>query len=120
MSAKICVVGNLTRDVTKRDANGVVLLTGSVAVRTFTRDEEGNYETDFYDFSTRYNVDYLSTALKKGMKVQVWGDPKQRTYKDKNGNDRFAVQINKAEVEILQRIENASTGSSDEDDELPL
>ena len=124
MSAKGIFIGNLTRDAVKNDINGVTLLTGSVAVRTYSRDEKGEYITDYYDFATRRNIDYLSGALKKGVKVQVIGDLKQRSYKDKQGNDRFSMQINQAEVDVLVRPASATTAATtaedDDDDELPL
>lgn len=127
MSAKIIITGNLTRDPVMRDAKGVSLLTFSVGVRTFSRDENGEYISNFYDASTRRNADFLASNMKKGMRVQVIGDLILRSYKDKNGNDRSGLQINNAEVEIMERIENAAPVSRpapssvvEEDDELPI
>lgn len=117
MSAKGIFIGNLTRDPEPRESNGTQFLTFGLAVRTNTRDESGAYVTDFYDVSTRFNMDFLQKNMKKGNKVQVLGNLKQRVYKSSDGSDRFGMQINGAEVELLVAPRAAA---NDDDDELPV
>lgn len=93
----ITVIGNLTADPQLTFANnGTPKLSFSVAVNYFWNDADGARQerTSFFNAVIwKQLAEDAAAVLQKGMRVVVTGRLEQRSYKDKEGNDRQAVEI---------------------------
>jgi single-strand DNA-binding protein len=93
----ITVIGNLTADPQLTFAgNGTPKLAFSVAVNYFWNDADGARQerTSFFNAVVwKQLAEDAAAVLEKGMRVVVTGRLEQRSYKDKEGNDRQAVEI---------------------------
>ena len=92
---KCIFIGNLTRDPEyQTTGSGVSLCRFSIAVNRSYSNANGERETDFINIVTwRGLADNCSKYLFKGSKVCVVGQLQNRTYEDKDGNKRSAVDI---------------------------
>lgn len=97
---KIIVSGRLTKDGEIRSTeSGKQVYSGSVAVNRKFKNKDGEYETDFFNF-TYWNInDKFSQYLKKGKQVVIEGNLQNRNYEDKDGNKKHITEI------IAERIE---------------
>ena len=99
---KCIFIGNLTRDPEfSQTGSGVSLCRFSIAVsRSFKR--EGEPDADFFNIVTwRGLADNCHKYLTKGSKVCVIGSMQNRTYVDKEGNNRFTSDVVAEEVEFV-------------------
>ncbi len=92
------VIGRITKDPETRSAqSGNTFTLFSIAANS--KDREGNKVTNYYDCIAYGQIGrYVSQFRKKGDGVYVTGKMSQRTYKDRNGENKFSVQINCDEV----------------------
>lgn len=101
---KITLIGNLTRDPEiSTTASGVSVCRFGIAVnRRFQTGENGDRVTDFFNIVTwRQQAESCSKFLTKGKKVAVIGELQARTYQDRNGETRLALDVSADEVEFL-------------------
>lgn len=95
---------------------GVSCTNFSVASDTRNKDSEGNPQTNFYRVTAwRGLADTCAQYLHKGERVAILGDLLLRTYMDKNGEPRSAMQVTLTDVEFLNdrsRGENAAQDNS--------
>jgi len=93
---RVVLVGRLTRDPElKYTPAGVPLASMSIAVDRITKDESGNYETDFFNVTAwRRTAEFAQNYLKKGRLVSVDGRLQTRSWVDQaTGMKRSAVDI---------------------------
>ena len=88
------IMGRLTADPELRKT------TSGLSVTSFTVAVERNYKSgeerqaDFINVvAWRGTADFVSTYFKKGQMIAVQGSIQTRSYEDKNGNKRTAVEI---------------------------
>lgn len=101
---KVYLIGNLTRDPELRSTtSGVDVCNFTIAVnRRFKNAQTGEQETDFFNIvAWRQLAGLCNRWLAKGRKVAVFGSIQTRSYEDKNGIKRTAVDIVADEVEFL-------------------
>ena len=92
--SKFMFHGNLTADPVMRDGNGVPCCTFDVANNTSRKDDAGNFIPVYYRVTAwRQQATLCSTWLHKGDRVQVIGELIPRTYTDKNGTPRTALNV---------------------------
>lgn len=98
---KIIVSGRLTKDgETRSTESGKQVYSGSVAVNRKFKNKDGEYETDFFNF-TYWNInDKFSQYLKKGKQVVIEGNLQNRSYKDKNGDKKHITEIIVESIEL--------------------
>jgi single-strand DNA-binding protein len=99
---KCIFIGNLTRDPEfSTTGSGASLCRFSIAVsRNFKR--EGEPDADFFNIVTwRGLADNCHKYLTKGSKVCVVGSMQNRTYVDKEGNNRYVSDVVAEEVEFV-------------------
>ena len=98
---KIIVSGRLTKDgETRTTESGKSVYSGSVAVNRNFKNKNGEYETDFFNF-TYWNVsDKFGQYLKKGRTVIVEGSLQNRTY-EKDGNKKTITEIITERIELI-------------------
>lgn len=110
---KCIFIGNLTRDPEfSQTGSGVSLCRFSIAVsRSFKR--EGEPDADFFNIVTwRGLADNCHKYLTKGSKVCVIGSMQNRTYVDKEGNNRFTSDVVAEEVEFVGARTTSTEGSA--------
>lgn len=119
--AKISITGRLTREPKQNSVNGTTVINFSVAVFT-TKKEGDKYVADYY------NVNYwgkaaenVSSKLKKGGLVHVYGDLTLEDYVDKSGNKQKGLSVRASDVISLDASMNKTqTESKSSEEEYPF
>lgn len=94
MLNRAILMGRLTADPELRQTpNGISVVTFSVAIdRPYSKDRER--QTDFIDVvAWRNTAEFVSKYFSKGRMIIVEGSIQTRSYEDKNGNKRRAVEV---------------------------
>lgn len=94
MLNKAILMGRLCADPDlKQTPNGISVCSFSIAVdRSYSKDKER--QTDFIDIvAWRQTAEFVSKYFSKGKMIIVEGSIQTRTYQDKNGNKRKAVEV---------------------------
>jgi single-strand DNA-binding protein len=102
-TSSIKLIGNLTRDPEVQTLpSGAMLAKFSVACeRRWMQDKEWQSETSFFNVvAWRDKAEMAEKLLEQGMRVTVDGTLKQRSYEDKDGNNRSAVEVTADEIAI--------------------
>lgn len=100
----ICVVGNLTADpVLTYTQNGLPVVDFTIASTPRVFDRQSNEWKDqdalFLRCSAwRESAEHIAQSLTKGMRVIAQGNLEQRSYQDREGNNRTSVELNVQEV----------------------
>lgn len=100
---KIILIGNLTRDPELRStSSGVTVCSFTIAVNRRFGGQDGERVTDYFRINAWRQIgESCGKYLAKGRKVAVTGELHPRSYVDKNGDMRFALDVNASEVEFL-------------------
>lgn len=91
----VALMGRLTKDPEMRKTpQGVSVATFTVAVdRSFVKQGEDR-QADFIDIVCwRNTADFVCKYFQKGSMIALNGSIQTRTYQDKNGNNRKAVEV---------------------------
>lgn len=135
---KVVLGGRLTADVEiKQTPNGVAVCNFSIAVnRKYSKESE--QQTDFINCQAwRNTAEFIGKFFKKGSSICVIGSIQTRSWKDNNGNNRYATEVIVDEALFVdgkndtQGAETANTNTyipdayqpqqtADEDDDLPF
>ncbi|KSU52875.1 single-stranded DNA-binding protein [Microbacterium enclense] len=100
----ITVVGNLTADPELRyTQNGLPVANFTIASTARTFDRQANEWKDGEALFLRASVwrefaEHVAGSLTKGSRVIATGRLKQRSFKDKEGNDRTAIELEVDEI----------------------
>ena len=88
---KVILGGRLTADVElKQTPSGVSVCSFSLAVNRKGKDSL----TDFIDCQAwRQTAEFISKYFRKGSSICVVGSLQKRSWKDKNGENRYAVEV---------------------------
>ena len=117
MLNKIMLIGNLGKDPEMNyTPSGIALTKFSLAVNRVTKAATGEKqeETEWFNIiAWRQLAETCSTYLHKGSKVYIEGRLSQRKYTDKNGIDRWMVEVIANDMEMLTP-KSAQGGSSDQ------
>ena len=110
MLNRAIIMGRLVADPELRQTpNGVSVITFTVAVdRNYSRDRDR--QTDFIDVvAWRQTAEFVSKYFSKGKMIIVEGSIQTRSYEDRNGNKRRAVEV---VADNVQFGESKSAGGS--------
>jgi len=129
MLNKIMLIGNLGKDPEMNyTPSGIALTKFSLAVNRVTKTATGEKqeETDWFNIiAWRQLAETCNTYLHKGSKVYIEGRLTQRKYTDKNGIDRWMVEVVANDMEMLtpKSAQGSSSdhflgGNADESDPL--
>ncbi len=108
---KVFLIGNLTRDPELTETQqGVAICRFGIAVnRRGGASSDGERKADFYNVTAWRGLgETVARYAKKGNKVAVLGNIELRTYEDKEGVERMAVDIIAQDVEFLTPRGNSS------------
>ena len=91
----VALLGRLTADPELRKTpNGVSVTTFTVVVNRSYVKQGGERQTDFIDVvAWRSTAEFITKYFKKGQMIAVQGSIQTRSYEDKQGNKRKAVEI---------------------------
>lgn len=113
MLNRTILMGRLTADPElKQTPNGVSVCTFSVAIdRSYSKDREK--QTDFIDVvAWREKAEFVSKYFSKGRMIIVEGSIQTRSYEDKNGNKRRAVEVVADNVQFGESKNNAGQAAT--------
>ncbi len=107
------IMGRLVADPELRTTgSGISVTSFTVAVdRRFARSGEER-QTDFIDvIAWRQNAEFISKYFRKGSMIAIQGYIQTRTYEDKNGNKRKAVEVVVDNASFCGSKAESNTGS---------
>ena len=110
---KVILAGRLTADVElKQTPSGVSVCSFSLAVnRKYSK--EGGQQTDFINCQAwRGTAEFISKYFKKGSAICIDGSIQTRSWKDKDGNNRYATEIVVNEAMFVDGKNDAQTAES--------
>lgn len=119
----IVVAGRLATDPTISKVNDVSCATFTLASDTRAKDASGNYLSIFYRVTVwRRMAEVVAQYLHKGDPVTLYGDLSMRSYVDREGQNRSALQISANHVEFPSRRNSVQAAQPEQsaDDELPI
>lgn len=95
MLNSVVVMGRLTADPELRHTpNDIAVTSFTIAHDRAFKSQGGERQADFFDcVAWRNNAEFITKYFKKGSMIAVNGTLQTRTYTDKNGNNRKAVEI---------------------------
>ena len=108
---KVILIGNITKDLElKQTPNGVSVCSFDIAVnRKLSKDE-----VDFISIvAWRQQAEFVCKYFKKGQAILVCGQIQTRSYTDKQGNKRTAVEVVADEVSFVGSKESATDAKSE-------
>ena len=91
---KVVLAGRLTADVElKQTPNGVSVCSFSIAVNR-RHQAEGQQQADFINCTAwRGTAEFISNYFRKGSSICILGSIQTRSWKDNNGNNRYATEV---------------------------
>ena len=100
---QIVLIGHLTADPTTRATpNGVTVCSFTIGVTRSRKDANGEKQSDFFRINTwRQTADFCGKYLTKGSKVVVTGELNLNSFKGKDGNLRYSLDVQADHVENL-------------------
>ncbi len=103
---RVTLVGRLVADPEmKYTPQGVPVAQMRIAVNRFTKNEQGEYESDFFNLTAwRRTAEFAANYLKKGRLISVDGRLKTRSWVDQaTQQKRNVVEIEAENIEGLDR-----------------
>jgi single-strand DNA-binding protein len=118
---KVILIGRLGRDPeTRYTANGAAVVTFSVATTERYKDKKTGQRAEETEWHRLVAYDRLgetvATYLKKGSQCYCEGRIKTRKWQDKDGNEKYSMEIVLQELEML----GDRGGSSDAPQDQPV
>jgi len=129
MLNNVVLIGRLVRDPElSYTPNGVAVGGFTLAVDRPFKNQDGERDTDFIDIVVwRRLAETCANNLSKGRLVAVQGRIQSRTWQDKAGNRRKAVEVVAEQVRFLDRrrddgggVEEAAMPEGAGDDDIPF
>ena len=95
MLNNVVVMGRLTADPELRHTpNDIAVTSFSIACDRAFKQQGAERQADFFDIvAWRNTAEFITKYFKKGNLIAINGSLQTRTYTDKNGNNRKAVEI---------------------------
>ncbi len=123
------LMGRITKDIElRRTDSGVAVASFSVACERDFKAQNGEKATDFFDVvAWRNTAEFIHKYFGKGRMIIVQGRLQTRSWKDKDGNNRKAVEVvaENAYFGDSKKTETTHSDGSffdleDDDDDLPF
>lgn len=117
---KVILGGRLTADVElKQTQSGVSVCSFSLAVNRKTgKDQE--QKTDFIECQAwRQTAEFIARYFKKGSSLCIVGNIQKRSWKDQNGNNRYATEVIVDEA-LFVDSKNESQGTAEQANNAPI
>ena len=123
------LMGRITKDIElRRTDSGVAVASFSIACERDFKAQNGEKATDFFDIvAWRNTAEFIHKYFGKGRMIVVQGRLQTRSWKDKDGNNRKAVEVVAENAYFGDSKKSETTqgdGSffdlEDDDDDLPF
>ena len=116
---QIVLIGHLTADPTTRaTSNGVTVCSFTIGVTRSRKDQNGERVSDFFRINTwRQTADFCGKYLTKGSRVAVTGEVNLNSYKGKDGQTRYSLDVQADHVENLTEKKAETKSTSDQPNE---
>lgn len=115
---KIIISGRLTRDpeIKFTQTNNKKVASISVAVRRSYKNQQGEYESDFFNCSAfGAQAEFLEKYFKKGQEILLSGRLQNRSWETESGEKRYATDIVIEEVNFVGSKQNNEQVSTQDD-----
>lgn len=95
MYNKVIMLGRITKDLElKTTPAGVSVLTFSIAVDRRYQEKGAERKSDFFNcVAWRNEAEFISRFFIKGSAIMIEGELQNRSYKDKNGAEKWVTEI---------------------------
>lgn len=126
---KFIISSRLTEDVkTKTLPSGTVTANFSVAVKRDRKNENGDYDSDFFNIVVFGKLaENCQKYLKKGSQALICGAVQNRSYEAKDGTKRYITEVIANEVEFISGYNQSQKTAIqtemtpiDDSDEIPF
>lgn len=103
----IQIIGTITRDIELKETSSQVKYTRfSIAVNRKFANQNGEYETDFFNVvAWRKTAEFIANYFGKGKRIAISGNLQTSKYTDKDGNERTSTEIVANEVFFIDKKE---------------
>ena len=114
MLNSVILMGRLVADPELRQTpNGVSVCAFRIAVNRNFTGKDGKQQADFIDIvAWRQSAEFVSKYFAKGKMIIVEGSIQTRSYEDKNGNKRTAVEVVADNVQFGESKSASSSSQS--------
>lgn len=110
---KIYMIGNICRDIEVKHYNDRKVVKNTIAVRRDFKNKNGEYDSDFFTFSTWGNqAEYLEKYAKKGDKIAICGKLLNNNY-EKDGQTIYSNDIQVENIELLSTRSSSSESAEE-------
>lgn len=110
---KVIIQGNISQEIElKQTANGTSVCSFNVAVNRIVKEPNGA-KTDFFNVvAWGSKAEFVSRYFKKGQPILICGRLENRSWNDKNGNNRISTEIIAEEISFSGNAEKSdNTGA---------
>jgi single-strand DNA-binding protein len=111
-----CATGRLVADPeVTYTPQGVAVAKMRIAVGRFTKNEAGEYETDFFSLTAwRKSAEFAQQYLHKGQQISVSGRLQQRQWVNSAGEKRSTVEIQVQDMNPVGKWLNQGEGETED------
>jgi len=102
---RVNIIGRITKDLElKQTSSNINYIRFSIAVDRAFKNEEGEYETDFFNVvAWRKTAEFISNYFGKGSRIAISGRLQQNSFDDSEGNHRTSVEIVADEIDLIDK-----------------
>lgn len=114
---KIILSGNICRNIEVNHYNDRKVIRNSIAVRRDFKNKDGEYDTDFFDFSVWGNqAEFVEKYANKGDKISIIGKLQNNNYEDEQGvHYRNVIQVENIEILVSRNSDKSDVITSVEE-----
>ena len=107
--------GNLSKDPKlSKTASGISVLNCTIAVNRDYKDKDGNYQTDFIDFTCfKQTAEFLNKIAHKGSFVIIMGSWQVRKYVNKDNQEVYVNEV------VCENVQVPPTPKAEGDEAKP-
>ena len=100
----ITILGRITKELElKETESGTKYTRFSIAVNRRFKNEDGEYETDFFNVvAWRGTAEFITNYFGKGKRIGIVGRLQTGKYTDKDGNERTSTEIVVNEAYLIE------------------
>lgn len=119
---KVIIIGNVSNEIElKQTNNGTSVCSFNVAVNRFSKDPGEEKKADFFTVvAWQSKAEFVSKYFSKGKPILVCGRLENRSWTDKNRNNRISTEIIAEEVSFVgSATENSAQAKSEPSTYVP-
>lgn len=117
---RVNLLGTITKDIElKETSTGVKFTRFSIAVRRNIKNQDGEYDTDFFNIvAWRKTAEIINDYFKKGSRIAISGKLQQNKYTDKDGVERTSVEIVAEDIDFIDKREEHNEATQEHNEEV--